>query len=168
MIAAADLHRCCRSPHLSCSKIGFDAVTITPRITRRGSNLIRRQTITAQVIDHILGLIRTGEVRVGGRLPTEKQLTEELSVSRTCVREAIKSLESLRVDQSAPPRRRGCLRAVCPCVDQCRVSFYSGVFAAHQYFNRISQDARTWPGVVGGRVVHRRGPGEVAGDPGRT
>jgi GntR family transcriptional regulator, transcriptional repressor for pyruvate dehydrogenase complex len=30
-------------------------------------------------------------------LPTEKQLTEELAVSRTCVREAIKSLESLQL-----------------------------------------------------------------------
>lgn len=54
------------------------------------------------MIDHILGLIKTGEVRVGGRLPTEKQLTEELSVSRTCVREAIKSLESLQLIRVRP------------------------------------------------------------------
>ena len=36
-------------------------------------------------------------MKPGERLPTEKQLTEELSVSRTCVREAIKSLESLQL-----------------------------------------------------------------------
>src|SRR5260370_27355303 len=53
--------------------------------------LIRRQTITKQVIDHLLGLIRSGEVKPGEQLPTEKQLTEKLAVSRTCVREAIKS-----------------------------------------------------------------------------
>jgi GntR family transcriptional regulator, transcriptional repressor for pyruvate dehydrogenase complex len=67
-----------------------------------GISLIRRQTITAQVIDHILGLIKTGEIKVGDRLPTEKQLTEELSVSRTCVREAIKSLESLQLIRVRP------------------------------------------------------------------
>ena len=35
-------------------------------------------------------------------MPTEKQLTEELSVSRTCVREAIKSLESLHLISVRP------------------------------------------------------------------
>jgi DNA-binding FadR family transcriptional regulator len=35
-------------------------------------------------------------------LPTEKQLTEQLSVSRTCVREAIKSLESLQLISVRP------------------------------------------------------------------
>ena len=59
--------------------------------------MIQRQTITTQVIIHILGLIKKGQVKPGERLPTEKQLTEELAVSRTCVREAIKSLESLRL-----------------------------------------------------------------------
>ena len=66
------------------------------------SSLIRRQTITAQVITHILGLIKRGEVKPGERLPTEKQLTEQLSVSRTCVREAIKSLQSLQLISVRP------------------------------------------------------------------
>jgi len=66
------------------------------------SSLIRRQTITAQVISHILGLIKRGEVKPGERLPTEKQLTEQLSVSRTCVREAIKSLQSLQLISVRP------------------------------------------------------------------
>lgn len=64
--------------------------------------MIQRQTITAQVITHILGLIKKGQVKPGERLPTEKQLTEELAVSRTCVREAIKSLESLRLIRVRP------------------------------------------------------------------
>jgi GntR family transcriptional repressor for pyruvate dehydrogenase complex len=55
-----------------------------------------------QVIDHLLGLIRSGKVTPGERLPTEKELTEELSVSRTCVREAIKSLEVLNLIQVRP------------------------------------------------------------------
>jgi GntR family transcriptional repressor for pyruvate dehydrogenase complex len=68
----------------------------------RGNSLIRRQTITAQVITYILDLIKKGQVKPGERLPTEKQLTEELAVSRTCVREAIKSLESLQLISVRP------------------------------------------------------------------
>jgi GntR family transcriptional repressor for pyruvate dehydrogenase complex len=64
--------------------------------------LIRKQTITTQVVAYILDLIKKGQVKPGERLPTEKQLTEELSVSRTCVREAIKSLESLHLISVRP------------------------------------------------------------------
>jgi DNA-binding FadR family transcriptional regulator len=55
-----------------------------------------------QVITHLLGLIRSGKVMPGEQLPTEKQLTEQLQVSRTCVREAIKSLEMLRLIKVSP------------------------------------------------------------------
>lgn len=71
-------------------------------VAGRVISLIRRQTITAQVINYILDLIRKGQVKPGERLPTEKQLTEELQVSRTCVREAIKSLESLQLISVRP------------------------------------------------------------------
>ncbi len=57
--------------------------------------LLKRKTLTSQVIDYVLALIKSGEIKPGERLPTESDLTETLGVSRTCVREAIKSLESL-------------------------------------------------------------------------
>jgi GntR family transcriptional regulator, transcriptional repressor for pyruvate dehydrogenase complex len=57
--------------------------------------LLKRKTLTSQVIDYVVGMIRNGEVKPGERLPTETELTQSLGVSRTCVREAIKSLESL-------------------------------------------------------------------------
>jgi GntR family transcriptional regulator, transcriptional repressor for pyruvate dehydrogenase complex len=57
--------------------------------------MIKRKTLTSQVIDHIVGRIKDGEIKPGDRLPTETALTAELGVSRTCVREAMKSLESL-------------------------------------------------------------------------
>jgi GntR family transcriptional repressor for pyruvate dehydrogenase complex len=57
--------------------------------------LLKRKTLTSQVIDYVLGLIKSGEIKPGERLPTENDLTQSLGVSRTCVREAIKSLESL-------------------------------------------------------------------------
>jgi DNA-binding FadR family transcriptional regulator len=57
--------------------------------------LLKRRTLTSQVIEHVLSLIKTRKVKVGETLPTEKRLTEVLGVSRTCVREALKSLEFL-------------------------------------------------------------------------
>ena len=57
--------------------------------------MLRRTTLTSQVVDHVLGRIKSGEVKPGQRLPTETELTQTLGISRTCVREAMKSLESL-------------------------------------------------------------------------
>ena len=57
--------------------------------------MVKRQTITSQVIEHVLGLIKAGNLKAGDKLPTQKELTENLGISRTCVREAMKSLESL-------------------------------------------------------------------------
>ena len=64
--------------------------------------MLRRQTLTSQVVDYVLDLIKSGKVKTGEQLPTEKQLTETLGVSRTCVREAMKSLESLRLVSIRP------------------------------------------------------------------
>jgi GntR family transcriptional regulator, transcriptional repressor for pyruvate dehydrogenase complex len=64
--------------------------------------LIRRQTLTSQVVDYVVNLIKSGKVRPGQKLPTESQLVESLGVSRTCVREAMKSLESLRIVRIRP------------------------------------------------------------------
>jgi GntR family transcriptional repressor for pyruvate dehydrogenase complex len=64
--------------------------------------MISRQTLTSQVVDHILNLIKSGKVKTGERLPTEKDMTTQLGVSRTCVREAVKSLESLGIVRVRP------------------------------------------------------------------
>lgn len=57
--------------------------------------MLKRQTLTRQVMEYLLDLIRKGDVKPDSKLPTEKELTAQLGVSRTCVREAMKSLESL-------------------------------------------------------------------------
>lgn len=61
----------------------------------RAGFLLQRKTLTSQVIDYVIGLIKSGAVKPGDRLPTESELTQTLGISRTCVREAMKSLESL-------------------------------------------------------------------------
>ena len=57
--------------------------------------MLLKRTLSSQVIDYLLNLMKTGQVGPGEKLPTEKTLTALLGVSRTCVREAFKSLESL-------------------------------------------------------------------------
>jgi len=57
--------------------------------------MLLKKTLSSQVIDYLLNLMKTGAVKPGEKLPTEKVLTETLGVSRTCIREAMKSLESL-------------------------------------------------------------------------
>lgn len=45
------------------------------------------------IADQIAGKIRNGEFEVGGRLPSERELAEQLGVSRASVREALIALE---------------------------------------------------------------------------
>jgi GntR family transcriptional repressor for pyruvate dehydrogenase complex len=64
--------------------------------------MLRRQTLTSQVVDYVLNLIKSGQAQPGQKLPTESQLVQSLGVSRTCVREAMKSLESLQIVRIRP------------------------------------------------------------------
>jgi GntR family transcriptional repressor for pyruvate dehydrogenase complex len=47
------------------------------------------------VSDAVLGLIRSGELRPGMRLPSEPQLVAMTGISRSSVREAVRSLETM-------------------------------------------------------------------------
>ncbi|NEM91025.1 FadR/GntR family transcriptional regulator [Galbitalea soli] len=53
--------------------------------------------VTEQAISTIKAMIVSGELRAGDRLPPEKELSERLGVSRNSLREAVKSLEFIRV-----------------------------------------------------------------------
>jgi GntR family transcriptional repressor for pyruvate dehydrogenase complex len=59
--------------------------------------MIRRETLTSRVFDYLFAQIKSGKVKPGDKLPTEKELTKKLGVSRTCVREAMKSLQALQL-----------------------------------------------------------------------
>ncbi|MGH9470647.1 MAG: FadR/GntR family transcriptional regulator [Terriglobia bacterium] len=64
--------------------------------------MLQRRTLTSQVIDYVLDQIKNGQFAPGKKLPTEKQLMAMLGVSRTCVREAMKALESLGLVRTRP------------------------------------------------------------------
>lgn len=61
----------------------------------KSRTVLQRKTLTSQVSDYVMGLIRTGAVKPGQQVPTETELTKTLGVSRTCVREAMKTLQSM-------------------------------------------------------------------------
>lgn len=56
-----------------------------------------RNTLAKQVVDNIIQLLISGQMKPGDKLPTEMELLEILNVSRPVLREALSSLESLGV-----------------------------------------------------------------------
>src|SRR5581483_11761573 len=54
---------------------------------------VEARRLYRQVADQLRSLIERGEYAVGSRLPTERELAEQLKVSRPTVREALIALE---------------------------------------------------------------------------
>lgn len=65
-----------------------------------GLREVRSQRGFEAVCDQIRQQIFRGELRPGDRLPGERELAEQLAVSRSVVREAIRSLESMGLVES--------------------------------------------------------------------
>lgn len=63
---------------------------------------IQRISITDSVVDSIRELITSGEYKPGEKLPTEMKLCDDLKVSRTCVREALRVLQALGYVEMLP------------------------------------------------------------------
>ena len=61
---------------------------------------VEKRRAYQDVVNQILTLINNGKLKKGDQLPTERELTETLKVSRTTVREAIRSLESMKLVES--------------------------------------------------------------------
>lgn len=62
----------------------------------------RRKKLSSEVADGIVEMIRSGNIGPQGQIPTENELVEAFNVSRTSVREAIRSLVALRVLETRP------------------------------------------------------------------
>lgn len=65
-------------------------------------NRQNRKKLSHEVLEGILKIIEDGKVPIGGQLPPESELIEEFDVSRTSVREAVKSLTALGVLEIRP------------------------------------------------------------------
>lgn len=58
---------------------------------------IRRDRLYQSIVAQIEGLLERGELSAGDQLPAERQLAEQLQVSRASLREALRSLELLGI-----------------------------------------------------------------------
>src|SRR3984957_13998089 len=56
--------------------------------------------LTLQVVDHVRGLIASGELRPGDRLPPERELARQLKISRSSLRAGIGFLSAMGVLKS--------------------------------------------------------------------
>ncbi len=63
---------------------------------------IKTTRIYEKIVDEIKDLIDKGTLKWGDQLPTERELSETFKVSRTCVREAFRVLESQGFLESRP------------------------------------------------------------------
>jgi len=58
---------------------------------------VKRNTLSNQVLERIVQLLVSGQMKPGDKLPSEMELMEDLEVSRPVLREALSSLETLEV-----------------------------------------------------------------------
>ncbi len=61
---------------------------------------VRIPRVYSVVVEQIRELIRTGVLKAGDKLPTERALAEQLNISRSSVREALSALEVLGIIHS--------------------------------------------------------------------
>src|SRR5208283_5878453 len=62
--------------------------------------VVEKKRAYEDVVSQIRALIEEGKVKRGDQLPTERELSETLRVSRGTVREAIRTLESMQLVES--------------------------------------------------------------------
>ncbi|SFU46422.1 FadR/GntR family transcriptional regulator [Alicyclobacillus macrosporangiidus] len=63
---------------------------------------VHRRTLSRQVVDRIIQLLSSGQLKPGDKLPTEMELMEKLEVSRPVLREALSALETLGIITRRP------------------------------------------------------------------
>ncbi|MBK8083761.1 MAG: FadR family transcriptional regulator [Devosia sp.] len=65
-----------------------------------GGPALERRSISEQVANRIMGMIKSGNLKSGDRLPTEAQMTIAFGISRPPLREALKALTLMGVLES--------------------------------------------------------------------
>ncbi|MDO4548597.1 MAG: FadR/GntR family transcriptional regulator [Clostridia bacterium] len=58
---------------------------------------IQKISVTDAVVERLKSSIEAGEFKEGQKLPTESQLCDMLKVSRTCIREALRYLQAMKL-----------------------------------------------------------------------
>jgi GntR family transcriptional repressor for pyruvate dehydrogenase complex len=71
-------------------------------VSHKAFQVVRKTRVSEEIIGQVRDLITSGRLKVGDRLPAERELAKTLQVGRSTVREAIRALESLGVLEARP------------------------------------------------------------------
>ncbi|MGC9398070.1 MAG: FadR/GntR family transcriptional regulator [Anaerolineae bacterium] len=63
---------------------------------------VERTTVSEKIAKRIIALINTGKLKPGDKLPSERELMEQLHVSRSPIREALRSLSLIGLLETRP------------------------------------------------------------------
>lgn len=66
--------------------------------------VIKRSTLVEKILEALVDMVKSQDYQVGDLLPTEKELSEQLGVSRNSVREALKTLNMAGITESVSGR----------------------------------------------------------------
>lgn len=69
-------------------------------VSQNEFRVVRKTRVSEEVIGQVRDLITSGRLKIGDRLPAERELAKTLQVGRSTVREAIRALESLGILQA--------------------------------------------------------------------
>jgi GntR family transcriptional repressor for pyruvate dehydrogenase complex len=75
---------------------------------------VRPRKVSAIAAEQIVEAIQRGDFPVGGRLPSEFELAEQMGVSRPSIREALSALQAMALIESRPGSGNYVLRAPSP------------------------------------------------------
>jgi len=75
---------------------------------------VRPRKVSAVAAEQIVEAIQRGDFPVGGRLPSEFELAEQMGVSRPSIREALSALQAMALIESRPGSGNYVLRAPSP------------------------------------------------------
>lgn len=59
--------------------------------------VVKREALPEQIVRQLVGLVQSGQLKPGDRLPAERALAEELGVGRPTLREALRALQLLGI-----------------------------------------------------------------------
>ncbi len=71
-------------------------------VSQQEFRVVRKTRVSEEIISQVRDLITSGRLKIGDRLPAERELAKTLQVGRSTVREAIRALESLGILQARP------------------------------------------------------------------
>ena len=71
-------------------------------VSRKEFRVVRKTRVSEEIVGQVRDLITSGRLKVGDRLPAERELATTLHVGRSTVREAIRAMESMGILEARP------------------------------------------------------------------